>query len=325
MFDNPTTLIASALSENVSDVHISAHDDHFCVRCRSKGILSHVATLSTVHGRTLTQQIKAICTMNIAESRVPQDGRFSMAQPHLCDVRVSTHPSLHGENLVLRVFKTKGDVSLETLGFESQTLERIRECLQSEHGMVLVAGPTGAGKTTTLHALLKGLESNASNIMTLEDPVEIRLSGAVQTDLSVLPKMDFASGLRSILRQDPDVILIGEIRDSETARLAVQAAMTGHRVFASIHAFDTVGVFARLMNLGIPVQECLPHVNAVICQRLVLHEQEIRPIAEVWNAHQLPPHAKYQASDLQAIASLFNPDNFSGIADSLSRLAARFT
>ncbi len=333
-FEEPKALIQHAVKHQVSDVHITALNQHYRIRCRVHGALHEVAILDTEQGRALVQRIKAACGMNIAESRLPQDGRMSIGMVDMCDVRVAAHPTLHGENLVLRLLSKVQGLCLEKLGFGTQTRQQLIDVLTHKQGMILVAGPTGAGKTTTLHAMLRQLGDDAGNVMTLEDPVELEWDQAVQTDLSRLHKMDFPSGLRSLLRQDPDVILIGEIRDTETARLALQAAMTGHRVFASVHAYDTLGTIARLTDLGLSIHQLLPHISAIVSQRLITVDppmgsvtaeasKSIRsPVAEVWKTFRLATLQRYNFASLGDVAAALAPDVFWSFDDSLCELRA---
>jgi type II secretory ATPase GspE/PulE/Tfp pilus assembly ATPase PilB-like protein len=337
VFDDLAQLILAAIKLEASDIHFCAQRTHYRVRCRSHGELIEVGALDIEEGRACLQRIKAQAGMNIAETRQPQDGRLSLpnaqSKPQgtdqINDVRVATHPTLHGENLVMRLLRHIDGLTLESLGFGEYTLQRLRTVLNHTHGIILVAGPTGAGKTTTLHALLRALGGNIGKVMTLEDPVEIEWEHAAQTDLSRLVKMDFPSGLRSILRQDPDVILIGEIRDQETAKLALQAAMTGHLVFASVHAYDVLGAVARLSDLSIAPAELLPHLNAIIAQRLIQHSSRINgelsdtdrkrvPVAEIWNAHGLPAAKRYGLETLSQIAHCLDPEQFWSMDNSVS-------
>lgn len=344
VFDDLTQLIAAATKLDASDIHFCAHRTHYRVRCRIHGELTEVGSLNIEDGRSCLQRIKAQAGMNIAETRQPQDGRLSLqgAQgssqtiDRINDVRVATHPTLHGENLVMRLLRQVDGLALESLGFGEHTLQRLHSVLNQTHGITLVAGPTGAGKTTTLHALLRALGNDIGKVMTLEDPVEIEWEHAAQTDLSRLVKIDFPSGLRSILRQDPDVILIGEIRDQETAKLALQAAMTGHLVFASVHAYDVLGTVARLSDLGIAPTQLLPHLNAIIAQRLIQNPstaaqtneasnltQKRVPVAEIWNAGCLPAAARYGLETLSQIAGCLQPEHFWSMQNSIDDVQSR--
>ena len=319
--ESPHALASHARDNGASDVHINALTEGYRIRVRIANQLHEVSRLDAEQGRVLIQKIKSTCAMNIAETRSPQDGRFSIERNITMDIRVATHPCIHGENLVMRLLHHPDNLDLDHLGFGRHTQERMRRALSNDQGMILVAGPTGSGKTTTLHALLRLLDHEAGNVMTLEDPVEIRWSQAVQTDLSLLPKMDFQSGLRSILRQDPDVILVGEIRDAETAQLAFQATLTGHRVFASIHAHDSAGVLSRLLDLGIAHAKSIPLLNTVICQRLVsCGHATVKPIAEVWNTGLLTKQGHRHYPMDTHCASWFANDVFWSLEQSLEEL-----
>lgn len=229
-FKNIDNTIAYASAVNASDIHLTPNPMNFSVRLRVNGKLSPVRDIPSDTGRSLVQAFKAESKMNIAETRRPQDARLSRNN---IDLRLATHPSLHGENLVIRLLNTHSRMPLNQLGLSQAALVHIEQLLAHENGLTLVAGATGSGKTTTLHAMLNHLGASAGRIATLEDPVEIINPEAVQTDLSRLPHLNFASGLRSLMRQDPDTILVGEVRDEETAELTLNAALTGHRLFAS--------------------------------------------------------------------------------------------
>lgn len=268
----------------ISDIHINPAIDHIQLRIRQHGRMTCCQTLQPDEGRALTQRIKAQAQMNLAESRCPQDGRIPAHWPDHREVRVACHPTLYGENLVIRLFAQQQSRRIGELGVGPHTLHRLMSGLETEEGLILVCGPTGAGKTSTLHAMLNQIGAISSNVMTLEDPVEITLEGALQTDLSQLPKMDFAQGLRSLLRQDPDVVLVGEIRDRETAELAIEAAMTGHLVLASLHAADAQGALSRLDMLGLAPRRVLPHLRNLVCQRLIHRHSDGRriPLMQIW-------------------------------------------
>ena len=209
--------------------------------------------------------------LDIAESRRPQDGRFddTIARQKV-DFRVSTLPVTNGESLVMRLLLQQQETrSLDSLGFHSEHLISLQRMLEKPEGLILVSGPTGSGKTTTLYALLRSLQKHALNIVTLEDPVEYRLQGIRQSSVNKVPEFDFAAGVRAALRQDPDVILLGEIRDSESAAMALRAAMTGHRVLATVHAGSVAGIFSRLQTLGLSNAMLSGHIIGAIAQRLV--------------------------------------------------------
>jgi type II secretory ATPase GspE/PulE/Tfp pilus assembly ATPase PilB-like protein len=285
-------MIGKAQDAQISDIHISPNPTECALRIRQHGVMQTVRSLNHTNGRSLVQRIKAQANLNIAETRLSQDGRLAAQSPYHREVRVATHPCLHGENLVIRLYGQNHLRTIESLNVGTETAARLMECLSGQEGIILVAGPTGAGKTTTLHALMHTLNPANHNTMTLEDPVEIILPGAIQTDLSILPKMNFSLGLRSLLRQDPDIVLVGEIRDRETAELAIEAAMTGHRILASIHAADITSAIGRLSTLGIALPSLLPHLRGLICQRLISHhptndskhaKQQRIPIMQIFN------------------------------------------
>ncbi|BET24842.1 type II/IV secretion system protein [Limnobacter thiooxidans] len=298
--------VRHALHLNASDIHITPTPSGFLIRLRINGVLGEAIEVEPEPGRALIQAFKAEGKMNIAETRRPQDARLSKQGT---EMRLATHPTLHGENLVIRLLNTHGKKQLNELGLSPQVLELVEDMLAHEYGLVLVAGATGSGKTTSLHAMLNSLGSRAGRIATLEDPVEIINPHAVQTDLSRLPHLDFASGLRSLMRQDPDTILVGEIRDEETAELTLNAALTGHRVFASIHAPDCLGALCRLMELNVRIGSLLNCLNGVITLRLRATEQAVgRQLrAEVMNVKRMDRKAVLQSKGLDELAELCTP------------------
>lgn len=271
-----------AIRLHASDIHITPSHASCHVRFRVNGMLSQAIELQTDIGRSLIQAFKAEGKMNIAEARKPQDARLAKMN---MDLRLATHPILHGENLVIRLLNTHQRKHIAELGLNQPALHHIEQLLEHQQGLVLVAGATGSGKTTTLHAMLNALGEQSGRIATLEDPVEIVNPDAVQTDLSRLPQLSFADGLRSLMRQDPDTILVGEIRDEETAELTLNAALTGHRVFASIHAPDCLGALCRLTELNIRLSSLLNCLNGIVTLRLqTAQEGEQRELlAEIIN------------------------------------------
>lgn len=284
-----TVLLAKTLE--ASDIHLSPLESAHEVRFRIHGFLTEPVQISHETGRTLVQAFKAACKMNIAEQRKPQDGRLSIAG---LESRLAIHPSLHGENLVIRLLGVHGALTLNELGIPDDARHLLIQMSRHADGLVLVAGATGSGKTTTLHALLNHLGRCAGRITTLEDPVEIINPNALQTDLSRLTHLNFSSGLRSLMRQDPDTILVGEIRDEETAELTLQAALTGHRVFASVHAPDCIGALCRLIELQIRWGSLLNCLNGIIAQRLV--PQIDRPHAQQLEVELMYPRTLPRAS-----------------------------
>ena len=264
------TLLAQALRENASDVHFEMFETRATVRFRVDGQLRDVIEPKRGLHAAMVSRIKVMAGLDIAEKRLPQDGRIALriaGRP--VDVRVSTLPGGHGERVVLRLLdKSAGRLELARLGLRPDTLARLQHLLQQPHGILLVTGPTGSGKTTTLYAALAGMDSRATNIMTVEDPIEYDLDGVGQTQINTRIDMSFARALRAILRQDPDVIMIGEIRDRETAQIAVQASLTGHLVLATLHTNDAPSAITRLVDMGIEPFLLASSTIGVLAQRL---------------------------------------------------------
>ena len=264
-------MIMDAVKEGASDIHIEPQEDILKIRFRIDGIL-HEETSPPKHFQSaLISRIKILANLDIAERRRPQDGRFQMKmENHQIDIRVSCMPTIYGENVVLRLLDNKSILlGLKQLGFSKDTLEKHQELIKHPHGMILVTGPTGSGKTTTLYASLNSLNTSEKNIVTIEDPVEYHLNGVRQIQINAKVDLTFANGLRSILRQDPDIIMVGEIRDLETAEIAIQAALTGHLVFATLHTNDAPGAVTRLLDMGIEPFLIASSLIGVIAQRLV--------------------------------------------------------
>ncbi len=265
------SVLFQAVKERASDVHCEPYEREFAIRYRIDGVLYNVLTPPQRLQAAITSRIKLMAHMNIAERRLPQDGRIGLRiAGRDIDIRVSSIPTVHGERLVLRLLE-KGAVNLdlESMGFDPDQMAIMTRILALPNGIVLVTGPTGAGKTTTLYGAISRINSPDRNILTIEDPIEYQLKGIGQ--MQVNPKIDlsFASGLRSILRQDPDVILVGEIRDSETADIAVQAALTGHLVFSTLHTNDAAGAITRLVDMGVEPFLVSSSISAILAQRLV--------------------------------------------------------
>ncbi len=264
-------LLTQALRENASDIHIEAFENRSVVRLRVDGTLRDVLEPPRALHAAVVSRIKIMAQLDIAEKRLPQDGRITLrlaGRP--VDVRVSTLPTGHGERVVLRLLdKQAGRLRLEALGMKPDTLAALDNLIHQPHGIVLVTGPTGSGKTTTLYAALSRLDSNTLNMMTVEDPVEYDLDGIGQTQVNARIEMTFARALRAILRQDPDVIMIGEIRDLETAQIAVQASLTGHLVLATLHTNDAASAVTRLIDMGIEPFLLASTLLGVLAQRLV--------------------------------------------------------
>lgn len=262
-----------ALQSRASDIHLSAVPDGLAVKYRIDGVLHAIRHASGVqHAEQVISRIKVLSNMDIAERRIPQDGRFkALIHQRPVDFRVSVVPSIHGEDAVLRVLDKSQDqtLSLEILGFDEHTLQAIRQLTHLPHGMVLVTGPTGSGKSTTLYAALSELNSGESKIITIEDPVEYQLNDILQIPVNDKKGLTFARGLRAILRHDPDIILVGEIRDGETAGIAVQAALTGHVVLSSVHANNVFSVLERFLYMQVDPASLITALNGVVAQRLV--------------------------------------------------------
>ena len=264
-------ILAQAVRDNASDIHIEPEEDMVMVRFRVDGILREIFTQPKRLQAAIISRLKILAEMDIAENRVPQDGRFRIGLDNReIDLRVSTLPTSYGENVVLRILdKSNVLMKIDDLGFEKDNIERIEHFLSQSYGIILVTGPTGSGKTTTLYSALNRLNSVEKNIITVEDPIEYRIKMIRQSQVNVKAGMTFATGLKAILRQDPDIIMVGEIRDSETANIAVQAALTGHLVLSTLHTNDAVGSLSRMEEMGIESFLLATATIGVIGQRLV--------------------------------------------------------
>ncbi|MCX5751920.1 MAG: ATPase, T2SS/T4P/T4SS family [Candidatus Saganbacteria bacterium] len=264
-------LLEKAATERASDIHIEPGEKESRVRYRVDGVLHEISTIPLELHASIISRIKVMSKMDIAETRVPQDGRLDFqTEKRVVDVRVSSFPSVHGEKMVLRLLdKLSLILGLDQIGFSEDNLNRFKEVIKRPYGIILVTGPTGSGKTTTLYAALNTLNSTANNIVTIEDPVEYEIPGITQSQVNAKAGLTFANALRSILRQDPDIILVGEIRDAETAHIAVQAALTGHLVFSTLHTNDAAGALTRLEDMGIEPFLIASSVATIIAQRLV--------------------------------------------------------
>lgn len=264
-------ILIDAVKKRASDIHFEPERFFVRIRYRIDGVMQQIRLIHISYWQSILIRIKVISMMDIAESRDAQDGRLQMQiLAKNIDFRVATHPTLFGENLVMRILdKDKVAISLTKITLRENLRQQLFQLLKKTQGIVLVTGPTGSGKTSMLHAMLNHLNSSQVNIMTLEDPVEYQLPLVRQTSLTELSKLDYAAGIRSILRQDPDIILIGEIRDEETAKMAFRAAMTGHLVFSTLHANSIMGVIPRLKDMGLSVDTIVENLNGVIAQRLV--------------------------------------------------------
>ena len=264
-------LLSDAVKRGASDIHFEPEQGFLRFRYRIDGVLRQVRSLHKNYWSALAVRVKVMAGLDIAESRLPQDGRISLTMSgRQVDFRVSTLPTLHGENIVLRVLdRQKGIVALDRLGLGDADLAALKRMVERPEGLILVTGPTGSGKTTTLYSILQYLNSESVNIMTLEDPVEYPTSMIRQTSANAAARLGFADGIRSILRQDPDIILVGEIRDEDTAAMALRAAMTGHQVFATLHSNSAVGAIPRLLDIGVRPEILAGNIIGAIAQRLV--------------------------------------------------------
>jgi type II secretory ATPase GspE/PulE/Tfp pilus assembly ATPase PilB-like protein len=299
------TIVLNALERRASDIHIETRDSDVVVKYRIDGALYRAADpIDIAHHQTIVQRIKVMSELDIAERRVPQDGRFRvMIRGRKIDFRVSIMPSIHGENVVIRILDKEQinesfkELNLDVVGFDPHDLKKFRKFIAEPYGMVLVTGPTGSGKTTTLYAALNEIKNDEDKIITIEDPVEYQLQGITQIPVNEKKTLTFARGLRSILRHDPDKIMVGEIRDSETAQIAIQSALTGHLVFTTVHANNVIDVIGRFLNMGVEPYNFVSSLNCVLAQRLV---------------RVLCTHCKRrtQPSDQELSESGLNPDKY---------------
>ena len=264
-------LLTDAVMQEASDIHFEPEAGFLRIRYRIDGLLRQIRALHKSYWAAMAVRIKVMANMNIAETRAPQDGRISLTiNGRVVDFRVSSQPTIHGENLVLRVLdRQRGIVPLDGLGLSEQQLDLLKLMIARPEGLILMTGPTGSGKTTTLYSILNHINSEGLNIMTLEDPVEYPMARIRQTSVAEAAKLDFANGVRSMLRQDPDVILVGEIRDSETAEMAFRAAMTGHQVYSTLHTNSALGAIPRLLDIGILPDIMAGNIIGVVAQRLL--------------------------------------------------------
>ena len=271
------TTLYSAIQRRASDIHIETQDDAVHVKYRIDGVLQPaMRPIDKRFHSTIISRVKVMAELDIAEKRVPQDGRFKLRMPgKTIDFRVSIMPSVHGEDAVIRILDKESiseqfhELRLDILGFPEDELRRFRKYIAEPYGMVLVTGPTGSGKTTTLYAALSEIKSIEDKIITIEDPVEYQLRGITQIPINEKKGLTFARGLRSILRHDPDKIMVGEIRDAETAQIAIKSALTGHLVFTTVHANNVLDVLGRFLNMGVEAYQFVSALNCVLAQRLV--------------------------------------------------------
>ncbi|MBZ5570485.1 MAG: GspE/PulE family protein [Acidobacteriia bacterium] len=273
------TTIFTALQRRASDIHIETRDDSVCIKFRIDGVLTQaMPPIAKEHHSTIISRIKVMSELDISERRVPQDGRFRVkygTPERPIDFRVSIMPSIHGEDAVLRVLDKESmsekfhKLTLDVVGFDEEDLRKFRRYIKEPYGMVLVTGPTGSGKTTTLYAAVNEIKTDEDKIITIEDPVEYQIRGITQIPVNEKKGLTFARGLRSILRHDPDKIMVGEIRDTETAQIAIQSALTGHLVFTTVHANNVVDVIGRFLNMGVEPYNFVSALNCILAQRLV--------------------------------------------------------
>lgn len=273
-----TSILEFAVKSKASDVHIEPLENSLIIRCRIDGVLRKVMELPKAIEPALVSRIKILSNLKIDEHRIPQDGQFAvMVSGTEVDLRIAISPVVWGEQVVIRLLdKTCTSMEIEGMGMMGRALRTVLKGIERPNGMILTSGPTGSGKSTTLYALIKKIKSEKINIVTLEDPVEYKMDGVNQIQVNVDAGLTFASGLRSILRQDPDVVMVGEIRDSETANLAVQASLTGHLVFSTLHTNSAAGILPRLLDMGIEPFLLASTLNTVIGQRLVRRVAEKR-------------------------------------------------
>jgi type IV pilus assembly protein PilB len=296
------TVIFTALERRASDIHIEARDNEVVVKYRIDGVLQYAMTpIAKEWHSTILSRIKVMSDLDIAERRVPQDGRFRVRyKSRSVDFRVSIMPSINGEDAVLRVLDKETlsekfhNLTLDVVGFDQEDLRKLRRYIREPYGMVLVTGPTGSGKTTTLYAAINEIKTDEDKIITIEDPVEYQVRGITQIPVNEKKGLTFARGLRSILRHDPDKIMVGEIRDEETAQIAIQSALTGHLVFTTVHANNVTDVIGRFINMGVEPYNFVSALNCILAQRLVRvvceHCKKLaKPTAEEMKASALDP------------------------------------
>ncbi|HEY9404889.1 MAG TPA: GspE/PulE family protein [Pyrinomonadaceae bacterium] len=301
------TIVFNAMESRASDIHIETRDTEVQVKYRIDGALyAKVDPIDLAYHQTLISRIKVMSELDIAERRVPQDGRFRVRyKGRTVDFRVSIMPTVHGEDAVIRILDKEQineefkDLRLDVVGFDAADLRNFRRYIAEPYGMVLVTGPTGSGKTTTLYAALNEIRNEEDKIITIEDPVEYQLHGITQIPVNEKKGLTFARGLRSILRHDPDKIMVGEIRDNETAQIAIQSALTGHLVFTTVHANNVIDVIGRFLNMGVEPYNFVSSLNCVLAQRL------IRMLCDVCKR-------PYHATDDELIESGLKPDEYRG-------------
>lgn len=296
-------ILSQAVREGASDIHLEPFEDRVSVRFRVDGVLNEVLSPKAELAPVLVSRLKVMARLDIAEKRLPQDGRITVRLAgHAVDIRVSTIPSAFGERIVLRLLdQAAGQLKLEQLTMPKHVHDKLSRALLKPHGIILVTGPTGSGKTTTLYAGLSSINSRSRNIMTIEDPVEYLLPGIGQTQVNPKVEMTFARGLRAILRQDPDVVMVGEIRDGETAEIAIQASLTGHLVLSTLHTNTAIGAIMRLKDMGVEPFLLASSLEVAMAQRLV------RVLCEHCKDPYIPSDAEREMLRLPADTTIFRP------------------
>ena len=266
-----SALLADAVERGASDIHFEPEQNFLRIRYRIDGVLRQIRSLHKTYWPAMAVRIKVMAKMNIAETRAPQDGRISLSLTgRQVDFRVASQITTHGENIVLRILdRQKGIVPLDQLGLHPDQLAMLKKMIARPEGIILVTGPTGSGKTTTLYSILNHINHDGINIMTLEDPVEYPMTLIRQTSVNEAAKLDFGNGIRSLMRQDPDVILVGEVRDEDTAAMAFRAAMTGHQVYSTLHSNSSIGAIPRLVDIGLSAEIMAGNIIGIVAQRLV--------------------------------------------------------
>src|ERR1051326_302120 len=320
------TTIFTALQRRASDIHIETRDDSVVIKYRIDGVLQQaMQPIAKEHHSTIISRVKVMSELDIAERRVPQDGRFRVRYSgRPIDFRVSIMPSIHGEDAVLRVLDKESmsekfhKLTLDVVGFDEEDLKKFRLFIAEPYGMVLVTGPTGSGKTTTLYAALNEIKTDEDKILTIEDPVEYQIRGVTQIPVNEKKGLTFARGLRSILRHDPDKIMVGEIRDTETAQIAIQSALTGHLVFTTVHANNVIDVIGRFLNMGVEPYNCVSSLNCVLAQRLIRMlcpycKRQYKPNeTDLWEAGLRPDLHRDQAFYMNAGCDACNHTGYRG-------------
>lgn len=295
-------ILSQAVRDKASDIHLEPFEDRIAVRFRVDGVLTEVLSPKPELAPVLVSRLKVMARLDIAEKRLPQDGRITVKLAgHGVDIRVSTIPSAHGERVVLRLLdQSAGQLGLEQLSMAAIVKQRYQSALKKPHGIILVTGPTGSGKTTSLYAGLSAINDRSRNILTIEDPIEYLLPGIGQTQVNAKVDMTFARGLRAILRQDPDVVMVGEIRDAETASIAVQASLTGHLVLSTLHTNTAIGAITRLQDMGVEPFLLSSSIEVVMAQRLV------RLLCECKEPYS-PTPAEQERFSIPADAKIYHP------------------